>query len=120
MKNGAFALLEQMLYFSEYFQIHDISKASLWSKGLNVLSWCRLLQGVCSAHASGLQTFHQVSALYMVHRPVIQNIIILLFTNLFFSPIQYTCPAPENFVRGSWFQGLTFLVIDSERKTFTH
>ena len=28
MENGAFALLEQMLHFPKYFQIHDNSKAS--------------------------------------------------------------------------------------------
>ena len=28
MENGAFATKEQMLHFPEYFQIHDISKAS--------------------------------------------------------------------------------------------
>ena len=28
MENGAFAQKEQMLHFPEYFQIHDISKAS--------------------------------------------------------------------------------------------
>ena len=28
MENGAFALLEQMLHFPLYFQIHDISNAS--------------------------------------------------------------------------------------------
>ena len=34
MGNGAFTPKEQMLHFPYYFQIHDISKASLWSKGL--------------------------------------------------------------------------------------
>ena len=34
MENGAFAPKEQMLHFPDYFQIHDISKALLWSKGL--------------------------------------------------------------------------------------
>ena len=28
LQNGAFALLEQMLHFPQYFQIYDISKAS--------------------------------------------------------------------------------------------
>ena len=34
MENGAFAPKEQMLHFPYYFQIHDISKALLWSEGL--------------------------------------------------------------------------------------
>ena len=34
MENGAFAPKEQMLHFPSYFQIHDISMALLWSKGL--------------------------------------------------------------------------------------
>ena len=34
MGSGAFAPKEQMLYFPLYFQMHDISKALLWSKGL--------------------------------------------------------------------------------------
>ena len=40
MENGAFAPNEQMLHFPLYFQIHDISKALLWSKGL---SYCNRL-----------------------------------------------------------------------------
>ena len=49
MENGAFAPKEQMLHSPLYFQIHDISKAFLWSKGLNVvytysyfqsIQWC--------------------------------------------------------------------------------
>ena len=34
MENGAFAPKEQMLHFPYFFQIRDISKALLWSKGL--------------------------------------------------------------------------------------
>ena len=38
MKNGAFAPMEQMLYYP-YFQIHAISKAlQLWSEGLTHLN----------------------------------------------------------------------------------
>ena len=38
MKNGAFAILEQMLHLPYYFQIHDISKTLLWSKGFRLSS----------------------------------------------------------------------------------
>ena len=34
MENGASASKKQMLHFPWYFQIHNISKALLWSKGL--------------------------------------------------------------------------------------
>ena len=37
MENGAFALLEQRLHFPLYFQIRDISKAFMWSKGLTYI-----------------------------------------------------------------------------------
>ena len=37
MENGAFAPEEQMLHFPYYFQIHDISKALSWRKGLNMV-----------------------------------------------------------------------------------
>ena len=36
MENGAFAPMEQMLHFPYNFEIYDISKALLWSKGLNM------------------------------------------------------------------------------------
>ena len=36
MENGAFAPKEQMLHFPYFFQIHNISKVLLWSKGLTL------------------------------------------------------------------------------------
>ena len=36
MEKGAFAPMEQMLLFPSYLQIHDISEALLWRKGLIV------------------------------------------------------------------------------------
>ena len=37
MEIGAFAPNEQMLHFPKYCQVHDISKALLWSKVSNKL-----------------------------------------------------------------------------------
>ena len=49
MKNGAFAPKEQMLHFPQYFQICDISKALLWSKGLSACLFFLLSVGFFSS-----------------------------------------------------------------------
>ena len=75
MENGAFAPKEQMLHSPLYFQIHDISKAFLWSKGLNVVYTYSYFQSIqwCNFYTVSSEIFVRIN-----FREIIKDIFVIL------------------------------------------